>query len=242
MSHLLPYVQLLQVSFSDVYAYLLTTTGLGGLVGYLVARKNFKDKSFDNAQAFEGMHADQVGVLPSNFGNTNTTPNGNLDTIQVWYSLDTLVNFLNEVANSVSSATPSNPALGVRFYMSRYPQDPTDPIWTTPYTDKSGATVTLLSVLNAQNPSLKTAADYAGRQTVMMVPTYDIVSGADTLHVDFDPWSFGTFATSVDDAKSAFATALISGGNLAVMNHGQIMPPPPPPSPDYSAYGVFLNN
>jgi len=244
MSQFLSHLLLLQPTYNDVYTYLLTTTGLGGLVGYLVARNNFKPGTFDNATDFQGMNADQVNTIAANYGNKNTIPGSTTaqpDSILVWYPMETIVNFLNEVSKNAqpASSTAAQPALGVRFYFSRYP-DAGDAMWTTAYKDRSGNDVTLTSVLNAQNPNLTAPADYAGKQTVMMVPTYDVVDGANTYHVDFDPWSFSGFAGNAEAAQADFAKALSAGGNLCVMNHGGLMPPPDPSL--YSSVGVFLNN
>jgi hypothetical protein len=244
MSHFLSHLLLLQASYNDVYSYLLATTGLGGIVGYLVARNKFNDGTLDNATDFQGMNADQVNAIASNYGNKNTIPGsttGAPDSILVWYPMETMVNFLNEISKNAQPTAPgvTQPALGVRFYFSRYP-DASDAMWNAPYKDRNGNNVTLVEVLNAQNPNLIAPADYAGKQTVMMVPTYDIVDGANTYHVDFDPWTFTGFASDTSAAQVDFVKALSAGGNLCVMNHGGLMPPPNPTL--YASNGVYLNN
>lgn len=141
-----------------------------------------------------------------------TSVNGTLsptDSRSVWFSLEDLNTFIQQIQDGVSSANNTGLGdLGIRFYFAQYPEAGS-PLWS----DKK---------LSAE---LASQAQYAGMETLILVPTYNDSNGED---VDFDPniTDGNGNPLSILDIYDPNAGNL--PGKICVMNHGTLCPPPWP--------------
>jgi len=178
----------------------------------------------DGAQ-FDGLNAMLVYYLAKNYKDQQLTAiNNNLnvgqsDARSVWFDLETLKRFIHEIETQTCGKCDNNSSqrLGVRIYYGAYPTD------TTTWTDSLWATA-LAGV----------PASYAGKHTVMMVPTYH--NEANNTEVDFDP-RYVTSGCNFTNIESFYnnmkenppvniTLTVLSGMATTAQNHGQLIPPP----------------
>jgi len=184
---------------------------LGGLIGYLATRN-----PSGTLALYTGMDPNTASKLVCNYGQP-TNNSGVEDSTSVWFSIETLMGFINQVTANAGSQAAGGviPTLGVRIYFARYP-DQLDPAW--------GILDPQLNAMEYTNYSIN---NYAGRQTIVMVPTYQI----NNVNVDFDPISTVTFSNDPYTAEKAFFNAVTNNtGNVCFLNHGEMIPPPDPPA------------
>jgi len=130
-----------------------------------------------------------------NFINNNL---GITDSHSIWFCLDRVKEFIEQIENHAKQADPQCPDkdLGIRFYYAAYPEDSCDPI----------------------------PEDYAKRHTLILIPTKKKEDGSGEL-LDFD---FNPFENHCDtDKQSVLAiTATAELGRSALAhNHGALIPP-----------------
>lgn len=102
------------------------------------------------------------------------------DAQAVWYSVDQLESYINDIKSAAASRNCSSPRLGIRIYFGRYSN-------TTPDIPQS----------------------YIDRQTIFLVPTYDSISGKDVLPVDFNPWSFSGYGCDQLNIQKQVAASIM---------------------------------
>ena len=146
------------------------------------------------------------------------------DANSIWFSLESLKNFIWKVETSVCEKKCPKPLqLGIRLYYGRYPEQ-------------------LTNDLAELNP------EFAQRHTVFMVPTFQDESN-EQVHWDFDPWHWGNDRCrpkSMSDWFTAFGNKPFGADNSLIfsigedqyfnegngtlssaMNHGDLIPPYP---------------
>lgn len=139
------------------------------------------------------------------------------DARSVWFDLETLKRFIYEIeSQTCGKCNNSSKVLGVRIYYGAYPDSTawSDSMWTTAL---------------AGVPS-----NYAGKHTVMLVPTYH--NAATNAEIDFDPKHVTTgcnftniesFYETMKEGQLANVTlTVLSGMSGTAQNHGQMIPPP----------------
>jgi hypothetical protein len=128
------------------------------------------------------------------------------DARSVWFSLNRLKDFIATIESYVEKDTTTGCGghhcereLGIRIYFGAY-----GPTHAVP------------------NPS------YAGKHTLVMIPTYRDFSQLNTPNenVDFDPRYMNACGLPVGNIDTASMTALIPTLEIDGMNHGTIVPPP----------------
>ncbi len=141
-----------------------------------------------------------------------TSVNGTLsptDSRSVWFSLDDLKAFIHQIERGVTNtSTQATGDLGIRIYFAQYPESGS-PLWSD---------VKLSAELSSQ-------AQYAGMETVILVPTYNDANGND---VDFDPNIADNNGNPISIADIYDPNAGNLPNKVGVMNHGTLMPPPWP--------------
>jgi hypothetical protein len=140
-----------------------------------------------------------------------------MDARSVWFDMATLKQFIHEVERQTCYNCDNNHStqLGLRIYYGTYPELSE---WNNPFWQESLAGL---------------PADYAGKHTVMMVPTYRNNTGVD---MDFDPGFMrqGCNFTYIDsfykimekDSMKNFTFTILSSISTTSQNHGQMVPPP----------------
>lgn len=174
---------------------------------------------------FQGLNARFVYHMARNYKQKQHTAiknaNENMnDARSVWFDLETLKRFIDEVerqtCNNCTGTTTTQ--LGIRMYYGTYPDSSE---WNDEYWSQ-----------NLQG----LPESYAGRHTIMMVPTYRNTEG---VNVDFDPayiTSDCNFA-NIDsfyqlmksDPSLDFNFTILSAMSTTSQNHGDLIPPPYPP-------------
>ena len=179
---------------------------------------------------FEGLNAMLVYYLAKNYKNqqlaainsglfagAGANPPTAGDARSVWFDLETIKRFIYEIeSQTCGKCDNSSKVLGIRIYYGAYPDSSAwrDTAWR-------GA---LESVPMA----------YAGKHTVMMVPTYhDDETNAE---MDFDPnhvtqgCDFTNIETFYSNMKtnppSSITLTVLAGMNGTAQNHGELVPPP----------------
>jgi hypothetical protein len=133
------------------------------------------------------------------------------DSRSVWFSLTALNTFIGALQSNAANNCGINGNLGVRMYFGEYP-DADSSLWGT-------------------NSFPANFAQYAGMQTIVMVPTY--YNGA--VNMDFDPAFPGAhlplpiaqvcnIATNTDTMQQA--TGQPNTAPLSMLDHGSLSPPP----------------
>ncbi len=139
-----------------------------------------------------------------------TSVNGTLspsDSRSVWFSLDDLKAFIHQIETGVTStSTQATGDLGIRVYFAQYPENGS-PLWNQPN-------------LSAE---LASQTQYAGMETLILVPTYNDANGDD---VDFDPHIADNNGNPISIVDIYDPAAGNLPNKVGVMNHGTLMPPP----------------
>lgn len=184
-----------------------------------------------NQTSFPGLSALLVKSLVDNYRNrqlsaingqyyTNAGAEGGTpadgDARSVWFDMEVIKRFIYEIESKTCDAcTTPTKTLGIRIYYGTYPDTSvwSDPVWA--------------EALEGVDPS------YAGKHTVMFVPTYRDSTGAD---IDFDPNHVNSscdfsviddFYNKMKSGNPANVTlTVLSSINTSVQNHGQMVPPP----------------
>lgn len=144
-----------------------------------------------------------AGDAGKNFIVSGGTASAVEDARSVWFSLETLKNFIWKIEDPLCKQGCTGMGLGLRIYYAKYPED------------------------MASHPSLAGLSnDFRNRHTVFIVPTYNDGSR----NVDFDPANLGpvtcrpkTFKQWFNDSIPPSLPPLV----LSVQNHGDLAPPPP---------------
>ncbi len=133
----------------------------------------------------------------------NQKPTDSSDARTIWFSLETLKQFIWSIEKS-NCSNACNDSLGIRIYYARYPAF-TDPLWGT--------------------VGLTPVKRYANHHTVFMVPTY--WDKQYNTHFDFEPG--GGKCRKGFDTTSGKRTLLLFGGIAEdagdAQNHGNLIPP-----------------
>ncbi len=119
---------------------------------------------------------------------------GNPDANSIWFSLESLKNFIWKIEKETCKHPCPNPLqLGIRIYYGRYP-------------------------VNMNNPDVTGLPDtYAQHHTLFMVPTYQDL-GNSNVHWDFDPWHWGT-----DNCKPAPLGDLMKNPTFVAANKSMLL-------------------
>jgi hypothetical protein len=223
------------------YFWQLTSLVLAAMLLYSFAQKNEALKNRpgceqicttrSTSKPFRGIHPKLAFDMIANY-KTNRHQGVNIrdfysgatvrqDSRSVWFSLETLKQFLFEIESNTCGATCSSSELGVRIYFGVYPNlNPAD--WTTAYDQNLGG----------QYGNLP--KEYTNLQTVVMVPTVN----QNGLATDFDYRFFDKANCRPQAIDSVYETVMKSTGPKSLsflnptqdvstdLNHGTLKPPP----------------
>lgn len=195
----------------------------------------------------EGLSLATARAIANNYASTcQNLLNGNLrpgeqDARSVWFSLETLKEFIYNIEKTCCDSSCTDLQLGIRVYYAKYPRfDSTS--FTSLANDPSK-----ISIFNDLQ-DVRTA--YSDRHTVFMVPTYNKVVNSDTLHFDFDPWHIGScsnptsltslsgstrilslspdqqqWGKSIPEKTKGIKQRVVNASNALLQNHGNLYPP-----------------
>lgn len=178
-----------------------------------------------------------------NQGMTNNNPTFTGDSRAVWFPIDVLKQFINEIEGNtyekcdIAKLQAGAIKLGIRIYFGEYPANNSANQWFW-----------------SQCPATINAAQYENKHTLLMVPTYN--DGTNTANTDFDPWHFNipsnnsnvtpdrigdvlNFLSQGAKANLLTGTTATTETKVLMLNHGGIIPPPYPPN-DLNNAGAYL--
>lgn len=199
---------------------------IGGIL-YLIARPQnpniilLDDGSNIVTDNTAGIHKDMACNLIKNYRvnqYTHIVGTTGCDARSAWFSLDAIKKFVLEIeSKSLTNLRYDHATLGIRFYYGAYPSDPKDSAWdlivTTPlpggYTDAD-----------------KYKKDYAGKHTLLLVPTYKTTVDGASVNMDFDPDQVTTDIAGVTTPTAMDVIFRTSPGSVMMLNHSSLAPPP----------------
>jgi hypothetical protein len=141
-------------------------------------------------------------------------PQGSSDARSAWLSLSAMKKFICELEKtSLENLNMDASQLGVRIYYGAYPQAGAAGDWSSfPSTLPDGTPTT----------------NYAGKHTIVMVPTYNTVNAMGVnVNVDFDPRFVTVDPGTLKAAPKAMRDILSNPGEIVMMqDHTSLAPPP----------------
>lgn len=128
------------------------------------------------------------------------------DAHSIWFDLPTLKKFIADIESETQNIDPSltENNLGIRFHYAAYPRaENWDEMENTPISQ-----------------------DYAGKHTLVMVPTLKIANeNGELLNYDFNPMDPSTYSITENRGTETMAMASRMTKAILCQNHGALIPP-----------------
>ena len=163
---------------------------------------------------------------------SNSLLNAQQNTRSIWYSINQLQDFIDNVRSCSYANGISTRSLGIRFYFAAYPATPN---WNNPMGNCNLAQPSNIDHLQPTSPTS------AGKLTLLLIPTCNQTGTTATQNdADYNPLANQYLSASdciygnpISNTGGGVSTAG-NGSTIMAMNHGGSIPPPyyPNPNPD----------